>query len=74
MEKLIRGQRSKINGLYDDPIAKSDYFCIVLDEARKSLDVDPRVAKEITEALIAASKYPVPAKGYDYSILYNQKN
>lgn len=68
MEKLIRGQRSKINGLYDDPIAESDYFCIALDEVIKPLDVDPRIVKEIDEALIAASKYPVPTKGYDNSI------
>ena len=43
MEKLIRGQRSKINGLYDDPISlniiESDELNNVLEEILKPLNV-----------------------------------
>lgn len=70
----IKGQRLKNNPICDDPIAESDSFYIALDEVIKPLDVDLQVVKEINEALITAIEYPVPAKGYDNSILYNCKN
>lgn len=42
MEKLIRGQRAKINGLYDDlvslTIVESEELCDILDSFIKPLD------------------------------------
>lgn len=57
MEKLIRGQRSKINGLYDDPIkltiVESEELCDVLDSLIKPIDPHEQLVSKLDEKLIA---------------------
>ena len=57
MEKLIRGQRSKINGLYDDPInltiVESEELCDVLDSLIKPINQPDQLVSKLDEKLIA---------------------
>ena len=57
MTELIRGQRSKINGLYDDPInltiVESEELCDVLDSLIKPINQPEQLVSKLDEKLIA---------------------
>lgn len=57
MTKLIRGQRSKINGLYDDSInltiVESEELCDVLDSLIKPIDQSEQLVSKLDKKLIA---------------------
>jgi hypothetical protein len=57
MTELIRGQRSKINGLYDDPInltiVESEELCDVLDSLIKPINQSEQLVSKLDEKLIA---------------------
>ena len=57
-DSMIRGQRSKINGLYDDPISlnivESEELCNVLDSIIKPINQPEQLVSKLDKELIAA--------------------